>query len=120
MMKLITKLALAFMIILSMNAKAQDTIGSMKINCESPIGNPMKTFCFSYMSGVMDVLIHYNLTYKENTTYSCFPEGVTPRQGAAIFVKWANKNPEQHHKLAVFGVTRSLEKAFTCTESEKP
>jgi hypothetical protein len=120
MIKLIRKLVLSFMIILSISAQAQDTIGSMKMNCELPIGNPIKTFCFSYISGVMDVLIHYNLTHKGETTYSCFPEGTTPRQGAAILVKWANENPEQHHKLAIFGITHSLQKAYPCSENEKP
>jgi hypothetical protein len=107
-------IVIILLIIVSPFTRAQDTIGIMQTFCELQDGNSMKTYCYSYISGVIDVQSSFGLTHKSETIYTCFPEGVTARQGAAIFVKWAKENPEQHHKLAHFGVIESLRNVFPC------
>ena len=100
--------------LLSLNATAE-SIGEMLLNCEKPDGNPFRVFCHSYISGVIDVQATYGLKDSEKTIYTCFPQGINSRQSAAIFVKWAKKNPELHHNYAHTGVISSLAEAFPCT-----
>ena len=62
----------------------------------------------------------YALESPSETINTCFPPGVTARLGSAVFIKWATKNPESHHKFVNFGVIKSLNEAFQCPASPKP
>ena len=108
------KIIVAAISVLSMHVNAE-TIGEMLLNCEKPDGNPFRVYCHSYISGVIDVQATYGLKDSEQLIYTCFPKGITSRQGAAIFVKWAKEHPELHHKYSHIGVVSSLAEAFPCT-----
>ena len=101
--------------LLFQSARAE-TVGEMLINCQKPDGDFFRGYCHQYISGVIDVQASYGLTMRDETIYTCFPDGFTSRQGASVFVKWANANPEQHHLFAHQGMVASLHEAFSCSK----
>ena len=96
-------------------ANTVGSIGEMMEYCKKPNGNLFKTHCFSYISGIIDIQGNYGLKNLKRIKFTCFPKDITAKQGAAIFVKWAHNNPEQHHNLAYTGIVQSLFKAFPCS-----
>jgi hypothetical protein len=46
----------------------------------------------------------------------CLPSGWSVGQGVAVFVKWADDNPEQWHLLPSFGLVLAFREAFPCSE----
>ena len=98
--------------------RAAETIGEMLIYCSKPDGNVFRVHCHSYMGGIIDVQANFGLSANETVKYTCVPSGVTSRQGAAVFVRWANKNPEHHHLPAFVGVVESLHETFKCPETQ--
>ena len=96
-----------------------DSVVDMSKYCSMPNGDILKTHCYSYISGIIDVQATYSLIRNNKILYTCVPYGVTARQGAEIFVKWTNNNPEFHHESAHKGIIQSLHSAFPCTSTEK-
>lgn len=70
-------------------------------------------FCFGYMNGVSDTLVLLELTQRAKI---CLPERRTNVQLARVFVAWADKHPESHHKHPSIGVLEAMVEAFPCKD----
>lgn len=95
------------------NAEDGNTIGAMADSCQRADGDFFKTYCFTYISAVLDVEVMYGLQ-SNKLGKACIPDSVLARQAAAVFVKWAANNPEKHHQPAITGIVDSLITAFPC------
>ena len=68
--------------------------------------------CFAFTDGLAWGV---GLAEDPTTRTFCPPEGQTVGQRAAVFVQWAEQNPQRWHEPAAVGVIQALRAAFPCT-----
>lgn len=72
-----------------------------------------KLNCAKYLDGVMDT--HSIMTSAGRAPLFCSPvQGISLDQAMKIFLKWAERNPEQLHESARVSVILAFAEAFPC------
>lgn len=69
------------------------------------------TRCLAYLEGFLDGVTGFS---KQNLF--CLPPSATLAQGALVYVRWADQNPEELHRDSALCLTAAMGIAFPCTE----
>jgi hypothetical protein len=105
---------LAFMIIFSSNASAQDvelkTISNFMNKCDYEGAEPgfsrLENYCFGVLNGVFAALSH--------TQQICADTYVSNGAMAQVFLNWAKENPTKWERPATVGMTVAFMQSWSC------
>lgn len=86
------------------------TAGDLQAYCARPIGDELKSHCYSYIDGFADAL-YVDRRPDKNI---CVPQEANARQMAQVFSRWAAENPQLHHLSGADGLFLALLDAFPC------
>jgi hypothetical protein len=70
--------------------------------------------CLGYVNGFWHGY-HARSEGVRETGKICWPKGVSPKQMAAIYVRWMHQNPQHWHEGPFEPMHRALAAAFPCT-----
>ena len=102
-------------------AERRGTVAGLRTDCQAAITYVDKGFKEADSKGLMSFgfCIGYIWAFLENPpTGVCVPTGVDAEQGARVFLKWADENPDQHHISRPMGLWIALRQAFQCGENQ--
>lgn len=74
-------------------------------------------YCPAYIRGFVE---GHQVAWFWDKDGICIPEGISTIQAIAIFVRWAERNPDQWHERDWKGVRLSLLESFPCVRPGTP
>ncbi|WP_447896730.1 Rap1a/Tai family immunity protein [Stenotrophomonas acidaminiphila] len=99
------------------SAQVMQTTGDLYQTCKDAdferLGDLSAAACGYYMAGATEAIVIAG-QLGSHRSY-CLPSTIFPKQAAAVFVKWAEKNPEQWHYPRAAGLFNALSEAFPCS-----
>ncbi|MDZ7842173.1 MAG: Rap1a/Tai family immunity protein [Gammaproteobacteria bacterium] len=121
MSKAIRKFTLTFILVMFLPPVADSsdvTTGSFVDMCKAK-----QDYCYGYMHGFVSgvVLLNYEIpiSFPDETTQGprvdfCLPDNWSVKQGVAVFLKWAEANPDKWHERLRVNLLLALVDSFRC------
>jgi hypothetical protein len=72
------------------------------------------SYCFGYITGVIDTTATFKAVSQTRTQGYCIPENATATQLAKVFVKYANAHPEELHYGGLITIALAFNQSFPC------